>query len=174
MNPVQIPSGFRFERLHRDHPRKTFRSGKDPVDDWLASKALQNQEKHLSVSKLLIESSSEIVGYYTLATGQVDFGDLPAEITKRLPRRMLPVVVLAWLGVALKHQGRGLGRLLLTQALRDCHTAGQTLAFIAVVLDCIDEGAKDFYSQWDFKELPGRPNRLYLSAKRLEAMMRES
>ena len=89
MNAVQIPSGFRFERLHRDHPRKSFRSGQDPVDDWLASKALQNQEKHLSVTKLLIERSSEIVGYYTLATGQVDFGDLPAEITKRLPRRML-------------------------------------------------------------------------------------
>jgi GNAT superfamily N-acetyltransferase len=171
LNGVRVPAGFGFERLRRDHPRKSFRSGQEQVDDWLASKALQNQEKRLSVTKLLIERSGEIAGYYTLATGQVDFGDLPLEITKRLPRRMLPVVVLAWLGVALRHHGRGLGRLVLSQALVDCHTAGQTLAFVAVVTDCIDDRAKAFYSHWDFKELPGWPYRLFLSAKHLEAMV---
>ncbi len=35
----------------------------------------------------------------------------------RLPRRVLPVAVLAWLGVSEGCQGQGLGRLLLAQAL---------------------------------------------------------
>jgi len=171
VNPVRFPDGFRLEPLGRDHPRRSFRCGEVAVDDWLATKALQNQEKRLSVTRVLLDETGAIAGYYTLATGQVDFGDLPAEVAKRLPRRRLPVATLAWLGVSSAHQGQGLGRLLLAQALRDCYEAGKTFAFIAVILDCLSQNAKAFYQQFDFEELPGHPNRLFLSAKRLEAMM---
>ena len=75
------------------------------MDDWLKTKALQNQDKHLSATKVLLDESGAIAGYFTLATGQVDFGDLPTEVAKTLPRRMLPVAVLAWLGVAADHHG---------------------------------------------------------------------
>jgi len=125
----------------------------------------------LSVTKVLLDEADAIAGYYSLASGQVDFGDLPAEMTKRLPRRMLPIAVLAWLGVSSDHQGRGLGRMLLAQALRDCHEAGQTFPFVAVILDCISDAAKAFYQQWDFAELPGHPYRLFLAAKNLAAMV---
>lgn len=173
MNAVQFPDGFRLEHLRREHPRKQFQCGEEKVDDWLVSKALQHQEKHLSVTKVLLDQAEAIAGYYTLATGQVDFGDLPTEVTKRLPRRLLPVAMLAWLGVSSTHQGQGLGRLLLAQALRDCYEAGKTFAFIAVVLDCISDAGKAFYQQWDFAELPGHPYRLLLSAKQLDVMMQE-
>ena len=39
--------------------------------------------------------SDVIVGYYTLATGQIDFGDLPAQVAKKLPRRILPAAILS-------------------------------------------------------------------------------
>jgi GNAT superfamily N-acetyltransferase len=81
---------------------------------------------------VLIDAEGHIAGYFTVATGQVDFGDLPVEISKRLPRRSLPVAVLAWLGVDLAHQRQGLGKRLLAQALRDCYEAGQTFAFVGV------------------------------------------
>ena len=67
--------------------------------------------------------------------------------------------------------GVGAGRSLLAQALRDCYDAGRTFAFIAVILDCIDDAAKAFYRHFDFAELPGHPYRLFLTAARLEAMM---
>jgi len=169
---VPIPAPYRQETLRRDHRRKQFHCGNDQVDDWLQTKALQNQEKHLSVTKVLVDESDAIAGYYTLATGQVDFGALPLEITKRLPRRWLPVAMLAWLGVSAAHQGRGFGRLLLAQALRDCYEASKTFAFVAVILDCVDDAAKTFYQHWDFQELPGHPYRLFLSAKQLEAIMK--
>jgi GNAT superfamily N-acetyltransferase len=171
VNRVQLPEGTSLERLRSRHPRKTFDCGEPSVNDWLTTRALQNQEKHLSVTKVLLGHSGAIVGYYTLATGQVDFSELPEDITRKLPRRLLPVAVLAWLGVSRSYQGQGLGRVLLAQALRDCYDAGQTFAFVAVILDCLNDAAKSFYVQWDFEELPGHPNRLFLSAKRLEAMM---
>jgi GNAT superfamily N-acetyltransferase len=170
---VPIPVGFQFERLARTHSRKAFASGHAQVDDWLHAKALQNQQKHLSVTKVLVDADGAIAGYYTLATGQVDFSDLPLELAKKLPRRMLPVAVLAWLGVSADRQGQGLGRLLLAQALRDCYEAGRTFAIVAVVLDCIDANAKAFYQRFDFAELPGHPYRLFLTAAQLETMMAE-
>ena len=171
MSDVRFPAGFRLERLCKSHPRKTFSSGQTQVDDWLATKALQNQDKHLSATKVLLDEAGAIAGYYTLATGQIDFGDLPAEAAKKLPRRMLPVAAIAWLGVAADRHGQGLGRRLLAQALGDCYEAGRTFAFIAVILDCVDDRAKEFYQHFDFNPLPGHPYRRFLTADRLEAMM---
>ena len=168
---VRFPAGWRCERLRREHPRAAFVSGQEAVDGWLAKQALQNQEKHLSVTRALLDDEGRIAGFYTLATGQVDFGDLPAELVKKLPRRALPVAVLAWLGVDRRHHRKGLGTRLLAQALADCHAAGQIFAFVAVILDCVDESAKAFYQRWDFQEMPGRPMRLFLPFSSIEALM---
>jgi GNAT superfamily N-acetyltransferase len=171
VSEVRFPEGYRLETLRRDHPRRGFRCGQEQVDDWLVTKAFQHQEKHLSVTRVLLDAGGMIAGYDTLATGQVDFSDLPVEVVRRLPRRQLPVAILAWLGVHKESQGLGLGRLLLAQALRECHEAGRTFALIAVILDCIDDAAKAFYARFDFQELPGHPYRLFLSAQRLDAMI---
>lgn len=171
MSGVAFPEGFHLEALHRRHPRRGFDCGHDQVNDWLQTKALQQQDRRLSVTKTLLEPQDAIAGFYTLATGQVDFGDLPSELVRQLPRRALPVAVLAWLGVSQSHQGQKLGDLLFAQALRDCYNAGQTFAFVAVILDCVNEKAKTFYQRWDFAELPGNPYRLFLSAGTLTAMM---
>lgn len=171
MSGVVFPTGFSLESLQRRHPRSAFDCGQSDVNDWLRTKALQNQEKRLSATKVLFDRDGGIAGFYTLATGQVDFGDLPSELARKLPRRALPVAILAWLGVSTVRQGQKLGDLLLAQALRDCHEAGQTFAFVAVILDCIDERATAFYQRWDFAELPGSPFRLFLSSRTLSAMM---
>jgi ribosomal protein S18 acetylase RimI-like enzyme len=170
---VVFPEGFRLAPLERRHRRKSFDCGEATVNEWLRSRALQNQDKHLSSTKALLATDESLAGFYTLATGQVDFGELPPELVRQLPRRALPVAVLTWLGVDRRLQGQGLGDLLLAQALRDCHAAGQTFAFIAVVLDCLNDRAKAFYQKWDFAELPGHPYRLYLSAELLDALVRE-
>lgn len=171
---VVFPQGYQLERLARHHPRKQFVCGEIAVDEWLHSRALQHQVKHLSVTKVVLDADGQIAGYFTLATGQVDFGDLPADLARHLPKRVLPVAILAWLGVSAAHQGQGLGTRLLAQALRDCYDAGRTFAFVAVMLDCLNEAAKSFYLRWGFAELPGHPNRLFVSAAQLEALLGDS
>ncbi|MFZ1575246.1 MAG: GNAT family N-acetyltransferase [Chromatiaceae bacterium] len=171
MSTVLLPPGYRLEALRHPHARSAFRCGQAKVDEWLAHQALQHRDKHLSATKVLVDQAGSIAGFYTLATAQVDFGALPPELVRRLPRRALPVTLLAWLGVQVAEQGKGLGRRLLAQALRDSHDAGQTFPLIAVILDCIDDRALAFYRRWDFRPLPGHRNRLFLSWSQLAAMV---
>ncbi len=97
MSGVRFPAGFRHEPLRRDHPRRRFRSGQAQVDDWLATKSLKHQDKHLSVTKVLLDEAGAIAGCYTLATGQVDFGDRPKrEDLMRAARRREINLILVW------------------------------------------------------------------------------
>ncbi len=171
MNDIQLPTGWQLVTLARHHPRKAFASGQPRVDDWLHTKALQQQEKHLSVTKVLLDASGAIGGYYTIAPGQVAFGDLPESLVKKLPRRPLPIAVVAWLEVDQSQRGHGLGTRLLALAFRDCYDAGQTFPFVAVIIDSLDDATKRFFQKFDFQEVPGNPYRLYLSVARLEEMM---
>lgn len=172
MSGPRYPEGWCIEVLDKSHPRAKFESGTSEVDAWLKKSALQSQTKHLTTSKVLLDENRQIAGYYSLAFSQIDFSDLPVDVAKKLPRRQLPVSVLAWLGVDRGFQGRGIGRRLLATALVDCYEASQTFAFIAVILDCMDEQAKRFYQRFDFDELPGYPMRLYLPFKSLEALVK--
>ena len=167
MNGRLFPDGFHLVLLEKSHQRSAFDCGEEQVNNWLRTKALQNQKKRLSSTKVLLDSEKRIAGFYTLATGQVDFSDLPIEISRKLPQRPLPIAVLAWLGVSSSHQKQGLGTLLLAHALRDCHRAGETFAFVALIIDCINDSAKAFYQHWNFTELPGYSNRFFLSAQLL-------
>lgn len=167
---VVFPDGFRLELLSSDHRRVLFQSGELAVDDWLRTKALQHQQKNLSVTKVLADAKHQIAGFYTLATGQVDFSQLPPDIVRKLPRRALPIAILAWLGVNTIYQGQRLGTRLFAQALRDSFEAGKTFAFVGILIDCLNPEAKFFYQRWDFQELPGDPFRLFLSRAQLDAM----
>ncbi len=171
MTGVALPPGFSLEPLQRSHQRGPFDCGQRKVKDWLHIRALQHQDKRLSTTRVLIDRDKAIAGFYTLATGQVDFGDLPSALARKLPRRALPVAVLAWPGVSVTRQGQKLGDLLLAQALRDCYEAGQSFAFVAVIPDCVDDRARESCQQRDFAELPGNPYRLFLSSQTLTAMM---
>jgi GNAT superfamily N-acetyltransferase len=81
------------------------------------------------------------------------------------------VATIAGFGVDQRFQGRGLGKRLLAAALRACYDASQTFAFVAVILDCVDQAAKRFYQRFDLRELLGYPLRLFVSAKTLESNM---
>jgi len=53
-------------------------------------------------------------------------------------------------------------------------TRVDTFAFVAVILDCLNDAAKAFYRKRDFQELPGHPCRLFVNYGQLEAMMTDS
>lgn len=172
MKSVPWPDGFSIEQLNARHRRSAFISGVDTVDDWLKKRARQAQDKRLSITRVLVHSPDTIAGFYTLAMGHVSFDELPFETARKLPATLLPIITLAWLGLATLYQGKGLGKRLLAQALLDCHRTGQVMPYVAVLLDCATKDVKSFYQRYDFQELPGHPMTLMLPWKLLDSMMR--
>ena len=171
MSSVQWSENFAIEQLEKRHKRKDFSSGVEAVDDWLKKSARQAQSKQLSITRVLLKKPDTIAGYYTLAMGQVSFDELPHQIARKLPKTLVPIITLAWLGIEKNYQGKSFGERLLAQALSDCHQTGQIMPFVAVILDCININAKGFYQRYDFDELPGHPMKLMLPWQLLDSMM---
>jgi GNAT superfamily N-acetyltransferase len=138
--------------LREDDDRSEFRSGDPDLDRFLHSFAGQNQFKHhIGVSYVAAEGRS-IVGYVTIAAGQVEIEDLPASDRRKLPRYPLPVLRVARLAVAESARGQGLGRQLLRFALEMALRMGNEYGCVGVVVDA-KPAAVEFYARMGFVPL---------------------
>jgi hypothetical protein len=95
-----------IEPLTREHNRKSFDYGDEDVTSFLREKAMQDHERDLSRTMVLIdpkESPKRIIGYHTLVMTQVKQEEIPND---RPPiTRGIPVILLGQLGVDGKYQG---------------------------------------------------------------------
>ena len=144
------------------HERSGFRSGIEALDRYLHSQAGQDARRRVAASFVLVlPPSPAVIGYYTLSNASIHAAELPAAVTKRLPRYpVLPATLLGRLAVDERHRGAGLGTLLLLNALR--RSLGSEVASMAVLVDAKDEAAATFYRRHDFLSLPDQSHRLFL------------
>jgi GNAT superfamily N-acetyltransferase len=112
------------------------------------------------------EGSRDVVGYYTASAGQIDFQSLPGDF-KGLPRYPIPVIRIGKLGVALKNQGKGLGRELLIHALYKAEKLSHELGIFGVTVDAIDESAKRFYTKHGFVTFRDKEMSLFISIQKI-------
>jgi GNAT superfamily N-acetyltransferase len=151
------------ERLDRSHDRGEFTCGKGPLDNFLRTLVTQYEKRRLGRTYVVVRPGAKrVLGYYTLAAGAVSFANLPEQATKKLPRHPVPVILLARLALDQSVQGQGLGRFLLTDALRRCLALAEQLGVHAIEVDAIDDQARAFYQRYGFTALPDDPLHLYL------------
>lgn len=160
---------FRVEPLAAHHPRDRFTSGVPALDRYFRAHAGQDARKHLAASFVLVDGGGQVLGYYTLSASSVLLAELPDTITKRLPRYpLIPAILLGRLAVDHGQQGKGMGRLLLADALhRACRS---DIAAFAVVVDAKDAAAADFYRREGFQPFPDRPLKLFLPMATIRAL----
>jgi GNAT superfamily N-acetyltransferase len=109
---------------------------------------------------VLVLAHETIGGYYTLSSTAVKATELPAEITRRLPRYpLIPATLLGRLAVDLRCRGKGYGRFLLADAL--FRSVRSEIASFAVIVDAKDESARRFYERESFLPFPDQPTRLF-------------
>ena len=88
----------------------------------------------------------------------------------RCPTVPLPVASLARLGVVLRHQRKGLGELLLADALQRCLSRSGEIGMIGVIVDAKDEQARGWYERYEFERLPDSPLTLWLPTAAIEKL----
>lgn len=157
---------MQVQALTGDHDRQGFDCGRQELNDWLRQVARQHQDKGLSKIFVAVreEASARICGYYALALAELENRHLPQAWRKKLPRR-IPGVRLGRLVVARHYQGRGLGELLLVDALTRAQRIYAAAGGIGLFVDALDEQAAGFYLNFGFEALPDNPLLLFLSAE---------
>ncbi len=113
-----------------------------------------------------------MIGYYTLAAGAVAFERLPDDAARKLPKHPVPVVLLARLAVDQSAQGKGLGEVLLLDALQRSLNLSAGLGVYAVEVDELDDAAAAFYRKYGFTPLLDDPLHLYLPFPTVEDALR--
>lgn len=79
-------------------------------------------------------------------------------------------MILARLAVDRMHQGKGLGRALLKDALLRTLQAADIAGIRTVLVHVKDEAARQWYESWEFETSPTDPFHLYLMIKDLKAI----
>jgi predicted N-acetyltransferase YhbS len=164
---------WRIEPIAQHHERDRFTCGEPALDVFLKTRARKHREQNLSSTFVALPGSLVVAGYYTLAERSIEFADMPAALVKRLPRHPIPGILLGRFAVDLAHQQRGLGKLLLVDALRTCLAAADLLGVFAVMLDAKNERVKSWYQRHGFTPMPSRPLQLFLPVDAIRERMRE-
>lgn len=156
-----------IERLSPHHARHAFDCGVEELNSYLQRYSGQHERKGIGRTYVAIrEDETRVLGYYTIASSSVAFDVVP----ENLPRHLVPVALVGRLAVDHSAQGQRLGETLLIHALRSALRAAKIVGIYAVVVDAIDEAAKNFYLKYGFNELTDDQHHLYLPIKAIERL----
>lgn len=156
--------------LGAHHARDRFSCGQPALDRYLRERAGQDMRRGVAqVFVALGGDETTISGFYTLSATSFERDALPAPLTKRLPHHPVPAALLGRLAVDGAHQGRGLGGLLLADAVDRVSRVAASIAVYALVVDAKDDDATRFYRHFGFISFPVTPSRLFLPVRRLDA-----
>jgi GNAT superfamily N-acetyltransferase len=133
--------------------RQGFDSGNRDIDEFFQRYAGQNQWRHhVGVTYCLLEEA-RIVGFVTLAAGDMDPQGLSELGDRSFPRYPAPVLRLTRLGVSHELQGTGLGRQLLAVAVTIALEMRVRVGCVGVVVDAKPDAVR-FYERRGFRVLP--------------------
>lgn len=110
-----------IELLNKKHNKKDFDCGKELLNSYLKNQASQDVVCKLSACFVLIDNGTLCIkGYYTLSNNSIPLSSFAEQIQKKLPKSYtsIPTPLLGRLAIAKKHQGQGIGKILLIDALK--------------------------------------------------------
>lgn len=153
---------FRIEPLSGNHDRSRFSSGSAPLDRYFREQASQDIKRRIASCFVAVSAETkEVAGFYTLTAASIALDALAAETIRKLPRYpVVPAALLGRLAVAGNYQGKGLGGVLLSDAV--LRVARAELGVFAMLVDAKDAAAQRFYEHYGFTLLPGEEHRLCL------------
>jgi GNAT superfamily N-acetyltransferase len=147
-----------------------FDSGHPALNQFLQRFALTNQKANSAQTYVSCQDGA-VVGFYSLAVGSVGPENAAPRVLKGMARHPVPVMILARLAVDLKHQGVGLGRALLRDALLRTTQAADIAGIRALLVHAKDDAARQWYLNWEFEQSETNPFHLFLLLKDVKAIL---
>lgn len=151
----------RVEKLRLDHQIEGFDCGKEELNRYLLRYAWQNQQAGAAQTYVGFVGDA-VIGYHTLAFGQVSREEAPERLTKGLARHPVPIMLLARLAVDRRWHGQGVGKALLKDAMQRTLHAADIAGIRAFAVHAKDDEARRVYEKFDFIPSPTDPMHLFL------------
>ena len=160
-----------IEALGKHHIVQSFNCGEPPLDDYLKKHAWQSMTSGYGRTFVALEPGKpEVCGYFTLAAAAVKFDTIPDHVKRHIPRYPIPTAHLAKLAVHRLHQKKGLGTVLLIEAVTRAVRAAEHVGVSAIDLFALNESARNFYLKYRFTPLSDDPLHLYMSLKKAKEL----
>jgi GNAT superfamily N-acetyltransferase len=150
--------------LAAGHALEGFDCGRPSLNDWLVKHARQAQGSG-SANTYVVTEGARVVGYYSLAVGQIDTLEASDRVRKGMGGYPVPVVILARMAVARQDQGRGIGVGMLQDAIRRTLIVAEQAGVRALLTHPIGDEAARFYLRFGFETSPAREQQLLLLLK---------
>lgn len=169
-NEHHISESYIISKLSSDFDVSNFSCGFHQLDFYLKKYAKLNQDINVGQTYILhSENSNQVIGYYTISAANVTKTDLPVieRITKELPRYPIPCILIGKLAVDKKFTKQGLGKILLTDALKRVKFLSNELGCFAIIVDSL-EHSSSFYEKYGFIQFVNRPLSYFLPIKTIE------
>jgi len=160
------------------HDRTAFSCGADQIDNFLKFTAKKHQRGDFArVWVAVADRNPNVLGYYSINSHAIETGQLPRKFAKHAPNHGgVGAVYISMFGVQSSAQGKGIGTLLIADALKRIARISDDLGIFAVVLDVLDEGGAEkvetrqaFYKRLGFIEFPSQPLRMFLPVATIRA-----
>ncbi len=166
------------EKLQKKkHKREGFSYGNEELDTYLLRWASQSQKRNLAQVYVLPKGAEDgtVIGYYTLSALHLESTSMSEQQRKRFkvpPDFKVPSIIIGRFAVDQRYQGQGIGRQLLTEAFKQAVISAETIGVNLVLIDAIDEAAKQFYLRLNIglEPLPDHPMRLILPMQTLQRL----
>lgn len=160
------------ELLENRHNRTDFDCGKELLNNYLKFQAGQDLKRKLAACFVLSDNeTNKILGYYTLSNSSIPLSDFPQHIQRKLPKayHAIPATLLGRLAIDLKYQGKGIGKILLIDAMKRSFEISHKIGSYAIIVDSLDEEAEKFYKKYDFTKLPDS-GKMFITSKTLKEL----
>jgi hypothetical protein len=156
---------FAVAPLCKQHHRDTFECGEAELDLWLAKLSLQQQDKGLSRTFVLLDEDRPdiLAGFYSLTADALSPATFPEAFSRRYPGQYpIPAIRLVRVARNIALKGQAVGELLLVDALNRMVSASDQIGVAVIVVDAKSDHAKSFYVKYGFKPFPDNAMMLWL------------
>ena len=158
--------------LRDTHELEAFDSGEAVLNEWLRKRALHDLQTAASRTYVACETGApRVIAFYALSMGQILAQEVPGSMRRNMPKQIF-AVVLGRLAIDRRWQGRGLGRVLLADAVRRSQLAATEVSARVILVHAISAAAEAFYQHHGFTRLPVEAPLLALDLAKLDDVQR--
>ncbi|MGR5485877.1 GNAT family N-acetyltransferase [Vibrio alfacsensis] len=171
--------GKEFVELNKSkHDRNSFDCGEQELNTFIKNQAAKHMQAGISRTMVLasaqplLNQKFAICAFYSVAPSSISRETLPAQLAKKLPRYTTPFFLLAQLAVHKEFHGSGLGKVCLIRELKYLWEVNHHMRAYAIVVDCLTDLAKGFYTKFGFEVLCEHNGRIrtFLPMKTVEKL----